>query len=100
MAATAKDTRTHARSTSKKQTARPRSHKPADEDTDHVETIDLVAEAEKWRESALLVKSLFDADAMPDWLTNLVLSGIERATELTHVEHYAGGHFDLKGMAD
>jgi hypothetical protein len=54
--------------------------------------------------AARLVVSLFDRGAgVPDWLTDLIMRGLEAATERTGVEHWGATletGFDLRGLAD
>lgn len=64
------------------------------------EILDLAAVSERHARSARLVKSLFDREAAPDWLTNLVMRGLELATEKTGIRHYGTEDFDLRGLAD
>lgn len=65
-----------------------------------VETWDLVAVAEKHRRNARTIVSIFDDDGFPDWFTNLIMLGLETATEKTRIEHWKGEAFDLRGLAD
>jgi hypothetical protein len=66
--------------------------------------LDLVAVAEGYERAARLVVSLFDRGAsVPDWLTDLIMRGLEAATEKTGVEHWGAtleAGFDLRGLAD
>lgn len=66
--------------------------------------IDLVAVAEGYDRAARLVVSLFDKGAsVPDWLTDLIMRGLEAATEKTGIEHWGApvdAGFDLRGIAD
>jgi len=63
--------------------------------------LDLVAVAEGYRRAARLVVSLYERGAsVPDWLTDLIMRGLEAATEKTGVEHWDGEDFDLRGLAD
>ena len=68
--------------------------------------LDLVAVAEGYDRAARLVASLYERGAsVPDWLTNLIMRGLEAATEKTGIEHWQGGatleaRFDLRGLAD
>lgn len=66
--------------------------------------IDLVAVAEGYDRAARLVVSLFDNGAsVPDWLTDLIMRGLEAATKKTGIEHWGAtleAGFDLRGIAD
>jgi hypothetical protein len=63
--------------------------------------LDLAAVAEGYRRAARLVASLYDGGAnVPDWLTDLIMRGLEAATEKTGIEHWEGEGFDLRGLAD
>lgn len=64
--------------------------------------LDLVAVAEAYERAASLVASLYERGAsVPDWLTDLILRGLEAATEKTGVEHSTpDGNLDLRGISD
>lgn len=69
-------------------------------DDDHVD-LDLVAVSERNERAARLVMSLYDRGAgLPDWLTDLIMRGLEAATEKTGIEHWSGEDFNLRDLAD
>lgn len=63
--------------------------------------LDLVAVAEKYECAARALVDFYDnTRGVPDWLTDLIMRGLEGATEKTGIEHWTGSAFDLRGLAN
>lgn len=63
--------------------------------------LDLVAVAEGYERAARALVDFYDHTRdVPDWLTDLIMRGLEAATEKTGIEHWEGSGFDLRGLAN
>jgi predicted SnoaL-like aldol condensation-catalyzing enzyme len=63
--------------------------------------LDLVAVAEQYELAARALIDFYDhTRGVPDWLTDLIMRGLEAATEKTGIEHWEGEGFDLRGLAN
>jgi hypothetical protein len=71
-------------------------------DADHVD-LDLAAVGEGYDRAARLVASLYDRGRnIPDWLTDLIMRGLEAASEETRIAHWTDSEqgFNLSGLSD